>query len=49
MAARLKDHDDGQWSQPVSKEGLAKLMQALQQPKQPTEALKRLMSGKEAK
>jgi hypothetical protein len=45
MAARLRDPDDQQWSQPVSKEGLNKLVMAIKQPKQPTDALRRLMSS----
>jgi hypothetical protein len=51
MAALLKDHEDDQWSsQSVSKEGLAKLVRAIEQPKQPTEALRRLMlQGKASK
>ncbi|WP_375764256.1 hypothetical protein ACE10X_13315 [Bradyrhizobium sp. Pha-3] len=44
MAALLKDPQDDLWSQPVSKEGLAKLARAIEQPKAPTESLKRLMS-----
>lgn len=43
MAARLKDHEDDQWSQSVPSEGLVKLMKAIENPKKPTEALKRLM------
>lgn len=43
MAARLKDQEEVQWSQSVPSEGLVKLMKAIENPKQPTEALKRLM------
>jgi hypothetical protein len=46
MAALLKEQqDDEQWSQPVSKEGLEKLAQAIADPKKPNDALKRLMSN----
>jgi hypothetical protein len=46
MAALLKEpQDDEQWSQSVSKEGLEKLVKAIEQPKKPNEALKRLMSN----
>ncbi|WP_160168920.1 hypothetical protein [Bradyrhizobium sp. Ai1a-2] len=43
MAALLKEHETEQWSQPVSNEGFAKLLQAIEEPKKPSEALKRLM------
>jgi hypothetical protein len=44
MAARLKDADDHVWSQQtVSREGLLKLMKAVENPKQPNEKLKELM------
>lgn len=49
MAALLKQSDDEQWSQPVSDEGFAKLLQAIQQPKKPNEALKRLMMNYKSK
>ncbi len=46
MATLLREpQDDEQWSQPVSKEGLQKLAQAIAEPKKPNEALKRLMSN----
>jgi uncharacterized protein (DUF1778 family) len=45
MAAQLKPaSDQDQWSETVTQEGLNKLAQAIAQPKQPNEALKRLMA-----
>jgi uncharacterized protein (DUF1778 family) len=49
MAARLKDQDEDQWSQSVPSEGLVKLMKAIENPKKPTEALKRLMRSEDKK
>jgi hypothetical protein len=48
-AARLKDQDEDQWSQSVPSEGLVKLMKAIENPKKPTEALKRLMRSEDKK
>lgn len=46
MAARLKDADDHVWSQQtVSREGLLKLMKAVENPKQPNEKLKQMMQA----
>ena len=42
MAALLKE-DVEQWSQPVSNEGFAKLLKAIEEPKKPSDALKQLM------
>jgi len=46
MAAQVKPNptDQDQWTEAVPQEGLNKLAQAIAQPKQPNEALKRLMS-----
>jgi len=50
MAAQAKNYDDQQWFQPVPAQGLQKLAEALENPKAPSEALKRLMAGtKESK
>lgn len=46
MAAQLKNYDEQQWSQSVPSKGLEKLAEAVKNPKQPTEALKRLMASK---
>jgi len=50
MAAQAKNYDDQPWFQPVPAQGLQKLAEALENPKAPSEALKRLMAGtKESK
>ena len=49
MAARLKDQEEEQWSQSVPQEGLVKLMKAIENPKKPTEALRRLMRSEDKK
>ena len=44
MAALLKEPDDHEWSQQtVSRAGLAKMMKAVEEPKQPTAKLRELM------
>ncbi|MCK1641919.1 hypothetical protein IVA95_31320 [Bradyrhizobium sp. 157] len=43
MAALLKEEEFEQWSKPVSNEGFAKLLKAIEDPKKPSDALKRLM------
>jgi uncharacterized protein (DUF1778 family) len=49
MAALKQVPDQDQWSQAVPQEGLEKLVQAIAQPKEPNEALKRLMAQNKPK
>lgn len=49
MAAQLKEPEHQEWSHSVSHAGLIKLKKAIETPKQPTEALKRLLRSDDEK
>ena len=48
MAAQAKNYDENPWFQTVPSQGLEKLAHAVENPKAPTDALKKLMAGTDA-